>query len=162
MNSGVIECVGAKIQNNANDNWVNVVGVYRPPKHSPFDFIKNMENILNEFNLSAGNTIITGDFNICILNENKNCSKTLLDQLRSLYFRPLVSIPTRITSNSATLIDHVWCNMPLQSQTFVIKIGITDHFPVHTLIKNINCKENKIVDIKFRNYSSENIQVFKD
>ena len=138
-----------------------VVGVYRPPDKSQPNFICNIENLILDFGLNTSNTVFIGDFNTCISNESLPVARALLELFRSYYFRPVVLCPTRVTKTTSSIIDHVWCNLPHPTQTSVVTVDITDHFPVSIIIKNFNCKPNEIIDFKFRNYSKGNIDTFK-
>ena len=162
INSDDIECVGAKIKCYNNDDWIKLIGVYRPPNKSPYNFTCNMENLILDLNLNTSNAVFVGDFNICILDESLPETRALLELFRSYYFRPVVLCPTRVTKTSSSVIDHVWCNLPHPTQSTVVTVDITDHFPVSTVIKNINCKPNKLIHFKFRNYSVENTEKFRD
>ena len=54
---------------------------------------------------------LCGDFNINLLNsESHNGTKDFIEMLYSLGLYPLIDRPSRITSNSATLIDNIFTN----------------------------------------------------
>ena len=55
--------------------------------------------------------------------------------------------------NNSTIIDHIWCNLSHQTHSSIVTVD--------TVIKNVNCKTNKIIDFKFRDYSAKNIEAFK-
>ena len=66
---------------------------------------------------------ILGDFNL-----NKY-GDTFYDQLSSYGFRPLILQPTRVTANSATLIDNIFINnAECFSKGGNITSAISDHF----------------------------------
>ena len=55
--------------------------------------------------------ILMGDFNINILNCNTDRdTSSFIDTIYSNSFYPTINIPTRITSNSKTLIDNIFYN----------------------------------------------------
>jgi hypothetical protein len=85
-------------------------------------------------------------------------------------FMPLLVMPTRITSNSATLIDHVYYYEGLNAREHIsVKSGnfledITDHLPSYVLVisnrHNMYCKRlmvrlfsEKILITSFANFS---------
>ena len=54
-------------------------------------------------------------------------------------FKPLITKPTRITSTTATLIDHIWTNdlrLYNHFNSTITITDITDHLPCITSIKN--------------------------
>ena len=56
---------------------------------------------------------------------------------------PVITIPTRVTSNSSTLIDHIITNnIELDLNSAVIEADIADHFPVSTNRKKCYIETN--------------------
>ena len=50
---------------------------------------------------------------------------------------PLIKYPTRISSSSATLIDHIYTNNATHvTTTYILYEDISDHLPVMLLLKN--------------------------
>ena len=72
---------------------------------------------------------------------------------------PLIDKPTRVTSTSSTLIDHIWTNITLPTQSCVINSDLTDHFPIAAFFP-IN-PINKNIELSFRDYSTSNVNAFK-
>ena len=56
--------------------------------------------------------ILLGDININLLNENNEKVNNYLDNLFEKNFIPCISLPTRITDHSATIIDHILFKPP--------------------------------------------------
>ena len=83
-----------------------------------------------------------GDYDINILNyESHRATADFADILYSYVLFPLINRPTRITSNSATLIDNVFTDnlVALEKSTNDILVtDMIDHFPVF----HINPYEN--------------------
>ena len=82
--------------------------------------------------------LVLGDLNENLLkyNEDKQTSE-YLDMFLNLGFMPIITKPTRITGHTATLIDHIYTNMPEK----LIKSGlcladISDHLPVFCTMAN--------------------------
>ena len=79
---------------------------------------------------------------------------------------PLITKPTRVTESSATLIDHIWTNNIQSDEQSQIKTGIivhdlSDHMPIF-LIRNSSVYPQGYTNIKFRIFSEENIDNFKE
>ena len=50
---------------------------------------------------------------------------------RSYGFSPFIVRPTEVTSHSASILGHIWCNEPdTIGRCVIIMSDITDHFPV--------------------------------
>jgi len=84
-----------------------------------------------------------GDLNI---NRNNldNYTTNYLSILNSNYFNQLISLPTRITNHSSTLIDHMFTNI---SNYFIncgtISTCIADHLPIFAIFNDLNMHFNK-------------------
>ena len=77
---------------------------------------------------------LMGDFNINLLNFDKHAETTsFVDMLHAQSFVSLINRPTRVTKNSATLIDNIftncYCNIENTFQC-LIYTDVSDHFPV--------------------------------
>ena len=162
ISGDVIECIGLRVKCSRLSEWTNIVGIYRPPSGSIETFNKTLEDILVRYKCDKSSTIIAGDFNVCLLKEsnNKN-SLDLIDMMRCYYMYPLIDKPTRVTDTSASLIDHIWTNIPFGTSSGVLISDITDHYPVFTEFFNHKCHESSLIKIKFRDYSSMNIEYFR-
>ena len=91
-------------------------------------------------------------------------SREFLDLLFSLSFRPLITKPTRVKSNSATLIDNIFVNHSSQSlDSFqgIFYTDISDHFLIfHIVLSSI--KDKPLGSVKRRIYSQRYIERFKE
>ena len=56
--------------------------------------------------------------------------------MQSYGLNSIISRPTRVTSNSATILDHIWCKK-LQNMTTcgIILSSLTDHYPIFATTK---------------------------
>ena len=92
-------------------------------------------------------------------------TKGYLDFCFSFSIEQLISIPTRLTSKTATIIDHVLINSSQKvSQCGVIDLGISNHDLVYYTRKTPSLKPNKHSDISVRsmkNYTKENFRANK-
>ena len=80
----------------------------------------------------------TGDFNLKVLNYNKNEKVTKFLNLTFEYgFVPVINKPTRVTKNTATATDHIITNSLLHRAiiTAILKLDISDHFPIFLIAK---------------------------
>ena len=107
-----------------------IVGIYRPPNQSVDSFNSTIiDRILNS-GLFRCRTFLVGDFNIDIGNMNLPSVSDFVSIMRQNHFIPKISLPTRITESSHTIIDHVWVNELVYSLNGVFPVDISDHYPV--------------------------------
>ena len=81
--------------------------------------------------------ILLGDFNIDLLKTSldKNVSE-FLDNLGNYLLSPQIIIPTRVNSNSKTLIDNIFLSPTnLETLSGNLTVGISDHLPQFLLLK---------------------------
>ena len=97
-------------------------------------FNENLKNVIDSIKCSTIPCYLLGDFNINLLNQSSHqATSDFLDILYSGGFIPLISRPTRITGDSATLIDHIYTNnyhVNTSMYQGVLVPDITDHYPV--------------------------------
>ena len=112
--------------------------VYRPNSAPKADLAKALEihnQILDRFQidrkLSKCEIIICSDFNINMLNfETHGLTNDYINSLISKSFIPLITLPTRIKHQSATLIDHIWRNKVYDDfKSGILISSLSDHFP---------------------------------
>ena len=87
-------------------------------------------------------SILGGDTNIVLLKSNLPHTQNYLDLMLSFNFIPNITIPTRFSNKSMTLIDHIMTRLPKSKIDSTIIAGnlicdISDHLPNFSII-NIN------------------------
>ena len=83
-------------------------------------------------------------------------TKGYLDFRFSFFLEQLISIPTRVTSKTATLINHVLTNSSQKvSQCVVIELRISDHNLVYCTRKTASSKPNKHNEISVRSMKND-------
>ena len=112
-----------------------IVGViYRPPDTSVNDFNEYVNSLLSKAKAEKKIIHILGDFNINLLNADSHSgTQNFLDIMYSSSLLPTITKPTRVTKNSATLIDNIFSNSLLCTQkimTGILYCDNSDHFPV--------------------------------
>lgn len=105
-----------------------------------------------------------GDFNINLLDNTVHVpAADFIESLYSYSFFQLITKPTRVQSNSATLIDNLYCNniANLNMTNGILYTDISDHFPVFCMsnyIETLRVQNTK----KSRIFSNANIAAFKE
>ena len=94
----------------------------------------NLNPLLDNLSKNTNKTIVLlGDFNIVLLNfDTSEYASTFLN-LASNSLQPQIPLPTRISSNSKSLIDNIFCNIPnpliKSAMSGNISSSISDHLP---------------------------------
>ena len=118
--------------------------IYKHPCMSVDEFNENyLTPLLKKITFENKNIFLTGDYNINLLNtETDEPTSSFLNNLTSNLFIPHITLPTRITTRSKTLIDNIFSNS--FNSSFIsgnITTSISDHLPQFLLIPNINLKD---------------------
>ena len=85
-------------------------GIYRHPNGEIDHFNEALKNTLSHIHDDTL-AIILGDININLLNEDDAKTNNYLNNYLEHNFIPCITLPTRITHHSATLIDHIFYKM---------------------------------------------------
>ena len=142
-----------------------IVGVvYRPLNSNLQDFMNSLDSLLASISKENKIYYVLGDWNLDLLNHH--CHDTtgeLLETMYSRMFFPLITRPTRITSNTAMLIDNIFTNnLNNLSVSGLMFCDISDHLPIFTLLLDQNKDLNKTSWLSFRDKSGNNVAKFKD
>ena len=89
----------------------------------------------------------------------KRGTHQFLEELFHNNYTPQITLPTRITDRSATLIDNIFLNTQLHKQTSgSITTSISDHLPQFTILKKIFGTRNIIgkEQINYRDFKNFN------
>ena len=159
--------IKVKIKNGAD----KIIGnVYRPNSAPKADLDKAIDihnNILQHFQnnreFSKCEIIVCSDFNVNLLNfETHRSTDSYINNLISKSFFPLITLPTRIKQQSATLIDHIWGNkIHDNSRSGIVISSLSDHFPVIYFEGNRQ-KDRDPGIIQKRKFNKQSIQRFCD
>ena len=146
-----IEALGIRLK--MKQTALTIAAIYRPPNQSKNEFINSLKTLMNHHHFD-NKTIYAGDFNIDTFHNNNNL---LTNLMTSSGFANYITLPTRPTNNNnGTLLDHIWGNLPLKANSYIIKTDITDHYPclvTFTIEKN----DQTLYTIKYRP-DSQNLQ----
>ena len=121
-----------------NDQKFIVGGIYRHPNGNCEHFNTALNDVIRK--IKDNNIAITlGDINIDLVNDDKENTSTYLNNYFSKNFLPCITIPTRITDHSATIIDHIFLKIPpklIQNKcsSGCLITDISDHLPTFTFL----------------------------
>ena len=144
-----------------------VIGViYRMPDSSVEIFNDRMNDWLNIIQREKKICYFLGDLNLDLLrNEKHRPTSAFLDILYSYNVYPLISKPTRVTANSATLIDHILTNnfdVQCKHKQGILCNSITDHYAVFHITNGSGTVAEQSEFILKRDYRYNNILKFKE
>ena len=139
-----------------------IVGyVYRPPNQNTAMFIDKFNNVLSLISKDNKHCYVMGDFNQDLLQYNHQVpTQEFIDSLSSHAFLPLIFNPTRLTSYSATLIDHIFTNKLAHSVlSGIILNDLSDHLSVFAYFDDTTLtrrRKRKIVMRTFNEFQTQN------
>ena len=141
--------------------------MYRSPSFEPDTFISHLEQKLELLRRHKNKHIIlVSDSNIDLLKfQHFEPTTKLVNSLSEHGFVPAISIPTRVTSHSATLIDHIFVNnSAMITKSGVITEDISDHLAtfVNLLIDPNKCSIMRETMTNYRPINDENLASFKN
>ena len=140
-----------------------VVGIYRPHDGSIENFQNTLDELLNHSVFQNKKVIVLGDLNINLLHGNDPTIIQFSSLMHSNHFFPVITKPTRfsVSSESATLLDHIWLNSPTSYFSGIILNDTTDHLPTFLFLPSSkNISSNEKVKISFRPCTIENKSKF--
>ena len=160
---------------NVEDSWVElqvnnevyiIAGIYRHPNGNVNHFVSSLEKALTKIPEHA-NCVIAGDMNIDLINYNNPTCFEYFTTLSSFDYLPYIITPTRITDNTATIIDHIFIKMAKSNKNSIINSGnlfcdISDHLPNFAIIENMTPRNNKQKRPLIRIFSEKNIEAFRE
>jgi hypothetical protein len=151
------------------DIWVEINNtiisvIYKHPKAKNIEFTEKLEKSLEIITSGRKRSIVCGDINLNLINISQPDTQMYADMLLRNNFIPTITLPTRITDHSLTLIDHICLHRPLNevdcpSSCGNIFFDISDHLPNFILIEG---NEKKLANRPYiRVYSERNINKFQ-
>ena len=145
-----------KFSGTRNTSYTFLV-IYRHPGNDPHNFLKALDEIMQILDQKGIKTFIIGDLN-CNTNL-ANPSPAILIYLHTLKNNALcnlITLPTRVTPDSETIIDHILTNVTETAITpGVLHYKFSDHYPIYCLIfipTSKNVKSVTLIHIETSNY----------
>lgn len=141
---------------NLIDFNLRIFSIYRSPDGDIHNFFDKFNVLLNKNFNTNDKIIITGDFNIDYLTNNRN--KIEFEAITYSYgFNILVAEPTRVTKTSATCIDNVISNLDSSSiNTQVKEIYLSDHRAIFTSFNHKSKKKQIKINRNKASHRGEN------
>ena len=143
-----------------------IIALYRP---NPSNLLSFLEEIDNYFDINSDHfhfQLLVGDININILEEDANTNK-YLSVLAKHGFVPYIQLPTRVTKDTATCLDHIFIKQKktknnIKFKSYVLTCDITDHYAViATFVKDTYSQDNIDDNKEFHTYKKINTEEFE-
>ena len=147
------------------DSNIIIGNMYRSPSSNPELFLDVLQQKLELLKRHKNKIVVlASDSNIDLLKYDQyGPTNTLVNSLAEHGFVPVISRPTRITSHSATLIDHIFVNnIGAVTKTGIATIDLSDHLApfVNILIDKEKCNIYEETR-NWRQINDENLESFK-
>lgn len=151
-----------------NDDERNIViGLfYRPPNQDTVaEFTNYINNVTAALSKEKKDLVYLGDMNINLLNyATDRRTADYLDTLLSHGLLPKITVPTRVTHEKGTLIDHIFLKTSDTSDDSVsgtLRCDITDHY-MNFLYLEYAHKISHPSHISYRPFTQNNIRKFNE
>ncbi len=120
-----------------------IANAYRPPDGDLNEALKIVDDQLTEIqSLGLADVVILGDINIDLLTTS-NKSRHLKQTMSNNLMTQQISVPTRITNTSRSLIDHIWVsNIDFYCICGAFDMGLSDHHLVYITRKRAKLKQS--------------------
>ena len=144
-----------------------VVGsLYRSPNSSDKVLLDHIQSTVTKVRSEKTHKqlILGMDHNFDLLKcDHHRLTKSFLDTMMDLNTLPAITRPTRITSNTATLIDNVFISKQLQKSfdSGLIVENISDHLPIIILMRQTRLTDKSPIEFDSRNLTEEKISRIK-
>ena len=119
--------------------------IYRPPKDNNENYkvlFDELALVLEKLQIMRNEVVIAGDFNIDLLQINeKPLFNEYFNMIVSNGFIPKITLPTRITDRSGTLIDNFLCKLSnnfSKTTAGILLNNISDHQPYFICLDFLN------------------------
>ena len=140
-----IECVWLEIFPTNCKSFL-IGNIYRHPNET-VNWNEGFDNYLDKVLECEKEMYLMGDFNRDLM--QTNIKQSWVEYMESFGLHQIVNMPTRVTDQSATLIDHIYSNTHANILTIAVPhLGLSDHFPVF-----VSRKTNGSCDVKNTHYT---------
>ena len=137
---------------------LTIGNIYRPPRHNDNNntvrqFCSELQPVISNISKHDSNAIITGDFNIDLLQINERSEfQKYFDLFTTNGLFPCITLPTR---SSESLIDQIYCKLKDPKQlvfSCVIDTMISDHYPCFAIVDILKSRKHKPKFVQIHNH----------
>ena len=131
--------------------------MYKPPNTNNEQFINNITEIVHKTKSAkdqySPELVLGMDHNINLLNSKTHKpTQKFMETMDGLLLYPTITRPTRITRNSATLIDNIYVSNLLHRsfESSIIIDDMSDHLPILTMLKQTKLCDSEPITFNSR------------
>ena len=116
--------------------------IYRPPGTSLETFCQEFDEML--LHCKSENLFLAGDYNLDLLKMDSHLpTRIFYNTLTSYHLLPTILRPTRITPDTATLIDNIYTNaLNVAIESGIVIEDISDHLPI-LIVSNLEALKHE-------------------
>ena len=157
------DCENIWIETTINGKKGVLASLYRHPRHNFTLFQNELTNKLAKLDKENLIYYLGGDVNINLIKTStNNAIKFYFDDVTSAGTQVLINKPTRITADSVSLVDHIYCNDPLNNLTPGIVIAdMSDHLPLYLKVTAPSVSSNSQTNRLIRDWKNFKINDFR-
>ena len=157
-----VESVFVEILTKSNKHIV-VGSMYRPPNNTEDIFLETILSIKHKLlkEREKKELIIGMDHNYDLLKSSEHKrTQHFLNSLLDKELFPTITRPTRITHQSATLIDNIFVssNLHKKYESAIIINDMSDHLPTLTMLRQTKLKNDTSLTFESRNLNEMNLK----
>ena len=135
--------------------------IYRSPSGSVSSFMDILSDTLQLLEKQNHDVVFMGDFNINLSHPLASSAKDLLTLTSGSTLYPSITILTRVTENTHSLIDNIFSTLSPLSASVIVS-DISDHFPLFTIFETLKVARSflrirediPIIDLREKNLRS--------
>ena len=151
-NSSLWEGLFIEVQGGTLESKLIIGNIYRPPRHSNNNatienFLTEITPVISNIAKNSCNIVVSGDFNIDLLQINDRVKyQKYFDVFLTNSLFPLITLPTRESKHSSTLIDQIFCklkNFRDSDSSGILIRSLSDHYPCFALLDICKKKKHK-------------------
>ena len=145
-----------------DDFKYEILAIYRYHDGDLKLFTNELNNIIETINYK--DIIVLGDININLADLNTAEQNAYLDNLLANGFVSFMNLPTRVTSQSKTCIDHIFVrsNDLSQYESALLHLDITDHYPIILKLNTCSTKNNSATASSNHSVEKINFDMLKE
>ena len=149
---------------------VTIMNIYKPPGNYTNQniemFLDEISPTLNKLSKTKSESIVVGDFNIDLLKISERAVyQQYLDMFLSSGFVPRITLPTRLSRRSGSLIDQIFqrnINIESKYDAGIVVSQISDHFPCFICLDVCQIKDQPPKKINVVSFNETAIQNFSN
>lgn len=128
-----LEALVLEVQQKCTKAFTLIIA-YRPPQGSTVECVEELKSILKGVNAEQ-EVCLLGDFNIDYSDHRLPATRNLKGICKEFNLKQPILMPTRVTSTTNTVLDHIYTNMDKVAHVGVIETFVSDHYPVYLVLK---------------------------